>query len=392
MKKSHSFGVRRKASGWRESQEASGGIDYGPAAAIRALARGAVQRLFILSVVVILFSLFGCATLLRPAPETSTAPPSDNTAPIPESSNPYIRDTIINHASLPFDPLGKPFPFYRTHFWDTFSLGHYELRVTPEDDRPNCLGGVQMNYPKWITALSREFGYINVVEMLYWGAVLTDVMREKISLTWTGSLESSMRKALHRDFYSFYDYMDLNYAEFSWIYFERVYNKRWIVAMKNNPETGLDAFTYWKEHKKEYPVRVRLPRVDSFQYIPREGDIVVGLYNQTNYPTSYISHIMFCVKGGDDPVFAEQLEEYGYFSPYSNLINNEFDYGFEAIIRPFYPVDPALFDEFVRTPLSVYNEPIPDGSIFLAPKSKIQHHLMETMKGKDSIEAVDKTH
>jgi hypothetical protein len=130
--------------------------------------------------------------------------------------------------------------------------------------------------------------------------------------------------------------------------------------------------------------------VDSFQYIPREGDIVVGLYNQTNYPTSYISHIMFCVKGGDDPVFAEQLEEYGYFSPFSNLIKNEFDYGFEAIIRPFYPVDPSRFDEFVKTPLSSYDEPIPDGSIFMAPKAQIQQYLMETMKGKDSNEAAER--
>jgi hypothetical protein len=375
-----------------ERPNAYPGIDIGPASAILAPARQSVRHLSVFLIAVISLFLFGCATLLGPAPNAAIAPPSNAATPIPESSNPYIRDTITTHASLPFDPLGKPFPFYRTPFWDTFSLGHYELRVTPEDERPNCLGGVQMNYPKWIIALSREFGYRNAVEMLYWGVVFTDVIRNRISLTWTGSLESSMNKARHRNFYSFYDYMDLNYAEFSWVYFERAYNKRWIVAMKNNPETGLDAFSYWKQHKKEYPVRVRLPRVDSFQYIPREGDIVVGLYNQTNYPTSYISHIMFCVRGGDDPVFAEQLEEYGYFSPYSNLIKNEFDYGFEAIIRPFYPVDPSRFDEFVTTPLSAYNEPIPDGSIFLAPKSEIQRYFMETMKGKDSIEAVEKAH
>ncbi len=377
-------------SGQRRSPGHPGGIDCDPAAAIGALSRKAARGLLIFLVIAVSFSLFGCATLLGRAPKTSDAPPSDATAPIPESSNPYIRDTITTHASLPFDPLGKPFPFYRTPFWDTFSLGHYELRVTPEDERPNCLGGVQMNYPKWLIALSREYGYRNVVEMLYWGVVFTDVMRQRVSLTWTGNLESSMRNAHKRDFYSLFDYMNLNYAEFSWIYFERVYNKRWIVAMKNNPETGLDAFNYWKQHKKEYPVRVRLPRVDSFQYIPREGDIVVGLYNQTNYPTSYISHIMFCVKGGDDPVFAEQLEEYGYFSPFSNLIKNEFDYGIEAIIRPFYPVDPSRFEEFVKTPLSSYDEPIPDGSIFLAPKSNIQQYLMDTMKGKDSNEAAEK--
>jgi hypothetical protein len=311
------------------------------------------------------------------------------TAPIPESTNPYIRETIVNHSSLPFDPLGKSFPFYRSSFWDRFSLGHYELRVTPEDEKPNCLGGLQMNYPKWVIALAGEFGYSNALQMVYWGVVFTEVMRDKLSLTWSGSLESSMKKARRRNFYSFYDYMDLNNAEFSWIYFDRVYKKRWIVAIKYHPETGLDGYNYWKEHKKEYPVRVRLPRTESFAYIPREGDIVVGLYNQTNYPTNYISHIMFCVKGGEDPVFAEQLEEYGYFSPYSRLMKNEFDYGFEAIIRPFYPIDPSRFDEFTKTPLTAYNEPIPDGSIFLAPKAKIQQYLMETMTGKDKIEAVD---
>jgi hypothetical protein len=374
--------------GWFGSPKLPGEIDEGTTAITRGSVRVTSRCLLIFPIIVIFSLLAGCATLLGTTPETATTPPPDNTALIQESPNPYIRDTIITHASLPFEPLGKPFPFYRTPFWDTFSLGHYELRVTPEDERPNCLGGVQMNYPKWIIALAREFGYTNAVEMLYWGVVLTDVMKGRIALTWTGNLESSMRKARHRDFYSLYDYMDLNYAEFSWIYFERVYGKRWIVAMKSSPETGLDAFAYWKQHKQEFPVRVRLPRVDSFQYIPREGDIVVGLYNQTNYPTSYVSHIMFCVKGGDDPVFAEQLEEYGYFSPYSNLIKNEFDYGIEAIIRPFYPVDPSRFDEFVKTPLSAYDEPIPDGSIFLAPKAKIKQYLLERMKVNETIETV----
>jgi hypothetical protein len=372
------------------SRVAPGSADK-PAAVPGASLRTAARRLIVFPFVIIFPLLVGCATLLGTAPGTPAAPPPDGVGLVQESPNPYVRDTIVTFASLPFEPLGKPFPFYRTSFWDTFSLGHYELRVTPEDERPNCLGGVQMNYPKWVIALAREFGYTNAVEMLYWGVVFTDVMRGRIALSWAGNLESSMKKARHRDFYSLYDYMDLNYAEFSWIYFERVYNKRWIVAMKKNPETGLDAFTYWKEHKKEYPVRVRLPRVDSFQYIPREGDIVVGLYNQTNYPTSYISHIMFCVKGGDDPVFAEQLEEYGYFSPYSNLVKNEFDYGIEAVIRPFYPVDPSRFDEFVKTPLTSYDEPIPDGSIFLAPKALIRRHLMETMGSHGAVEALDQT-
>jgi hypothetical protein len=387
MRKTQEQGVLNRYPGRRESR--------GLIAPGMTIARGslhkATRRFLTLPVVVILPLLIGCATLLGKAPEPVTAPPPDNTGLIQESPNPYIRDTIVTHASLPFEPLGKPFPFYRTPFWDTFSLGHFELRVTPEDEKPNCLGGVQMNYPKWIIALAREFGYTNAVEMLYWGVVFTDVIRGRIELNWAGSLESSMNKARHRDFYSLYDYMDLNYAEFSWIYFERTYNKRWIVAMKKNPETGLDAFTYWKEHKKEFPLRVRLPRVDSFQYIPREGDIVVGLYNQTNYPTSYISHIMFCVKGGQDPVFAEQLEEYGYFSPYSNLVKNEFDYGIEAVIRPFYPVDPSRFDEFVKTPLTSYDEPIPDGSIFLAPKALIRQHLMETMKSYGTTEALDRS-
>ncbi len=376
--------------GRRESRVFSKSVDTGMA--VTGLPGPAVMRRFVvLPIVLILPLLVGCATLLGRPSETAATPPPDSIGLIQESPNPYIRDTIITHASLPFEPLGKEFPFYRTPFWDTFSLGHFELRVTPEDERPNCLGGVQMNYPKWVIALAREFGYANAVEMLYWGAVFTDVMRGKLELTWAGSLESSMNKARRRNFYSFYDYMDLNYAEFSWIYFERTYNKRWIVAMKKNPETGLDAFVYWKEHKKEFPVRVRLPRVDSFQYIPREGDIVVGLYNQTNYPTSYISHIMFCVKGGEDPVFAEQLEEYGYFSPYSNLIKNEFDYGIEAVIRPFYPVDPSRFDEFVKTPLTSYNEPIPDGSIFLAPKALIRQRLMETMKAPGAVGALDQS-
>jgi hypothetical protein len=346
------------------------------------------RHLFSLLTAVAVVALSGCATLIgtagkgAPPVETAVGPP-------PESPNPYVRDAIVSHTSLPFDEDGKAFPFYRAKFWDTFSLGHYELRVTPEDERPNCLGGLQMNYAKWVVALAREFGYNNALEMVYWGVVFTEVVRGKLSLNWTGSLESSMRRARHRDFYSFFDYMGLNDAEFSWIYFDRVYSKRWVVAMKRNPETGQDAYVYWKEHKKEYPVRVRLPRVDSFAYIPREGDIVVGLYNQTNYPMNYISHIMFCVKGGEDPVFAEQMEEYGLFTPYSKLMAEEFDYGFEGIIRPFYPVDPARFDEFLSTPLTAYNEPIPDGSIFLAPKSKIQHYLMETMKGREAIEAVD---
>ncbi len=392
MKKIQEEGRTRRRIGWHGSPKLPGGIEKGTAKVTSGSIRAGSRCLLVLPIIVISSLLVGCATLLGTTPETVTTPPPDSTALTQESPNPYIRDTIVTHSSLPFEPLGKAFPFYRTPFWDTFTLGHYELRVTPEDERPNCLGGVQMNYPKWIISLAREFGYTNAVEMLYWGVVFTDVMRGRIALTWTGNLDSSMRKARHRDFYSLYDYLDLNYAEFSWIYFERVYGKRWIVAMKKNPETALDAFTYWKQHKQEFPVRVRLPRVESFQYIPREGDIVVGLYNQTNYPTSYISHIMFCVKGGDDPVFAEQLEEYGYFSPYSNLIKNEFDYGIEAIIRPFYPVDPARFDEFVKTPLSTYNEPIPDGSIFLAPKAKIKQYLLETMKVNGTFESVDGSH
>jgi len=384
MRKTPRQGILDRHLGQYESNRPIGPIGGG----MPTFLRKAAHHLRILPVIAVLPILLACATLLGSAPETATVPP-DTIAPVLESPNPYVRDTIVNHASLPFDPLGKSFPFYRTPFWDTFSVGHFELRVTPEDERPNCLGGVQMNYPKWVIALAREFGYTNAVEMLYWGGIFTEVMRGKLSLTWAGSLESSMSKAHRRNFYSFYDYMDLNYAEFSWIYFERAYNKRWVVAMKKNPETGLDAFEYWKAHKKEFPVRVRLPRVDSFQYIPREGDIVVGLYNQTNYPTSYISHIMFCVKGGEDPVFAEQLEEYGYFSPYSNLVKNEFDYGIEAVIRPFYPVDPSRFDEFVRTPLTSYNEPIPDGSIFLAPKTLVKKYLMEGINGYGTTEALD---
>ena len=349
------------------------------------------RRPFFMLLIAVAFFVFpGCAALLGTM-GTKTPPPADTTAtaPIPESPNPYVRDNVINHSSLSFDPYGKPFPFYRASFWDKFSIGHYELRVTPEDERPNCLGGLQMNYPKWIIALAREFGYNNAVEMLYWGVVFTEVVRGSLTLDRAGNLESSMRTARHRDFYSFHDYMGLNNAEFSWIYFDRVYNKRWIVAMKSHPETSQDAYNYWRQYKKEYPVRVRLPRIESFAYIPREGDIVVGLYNQTNYPTSYISHIMFCVKGGEDPVFAEQLEEYGYFTPYSKLITNEFDYGFEAIIRPFYPIDPPRFDEFVSTPLTAYNEPIPDGSIFLAPKAEIREYLTQTIKGEGSNEAAD---
>lgn len=376
--------------GWHESLKSPGQTGSGPTTTISG-ARISTRLLRAVPIILIVPFLIGCATLLGKGPGSATAPSPDDARLVQESPNPYVRDTLVTHASLPFEPLGKPFPFYRAPFWDTFTVGHFELRVTPEDERPNCLGGVQMNYPKWIISLAREFGYKNAVEMLYWGVIFTDVRKGRLALTWAGSLESSMSKARRRDFYSLFDYLDLNYAEFSWIYFERTYSNRWIVAMKKNPETGLDAFAYWKEHKKEFPVRVRLPRVDSFQYIPREGDIVVGLYNQTNYPTSYISHIMFCVKGGEDPVFAEQLEEYGYFSPYSNLVKNEFDYGIEAVIRPFYPVDPSRFDEFINTPLSSYDEPIPDGSIFLAPKAQIRQYLMGAMQGYDSLEALDNT-
>jgi hypothetical protein len=52
-------------------------------------------------------------------------------------------------------------------------------------------------------------------------------------------------------------------------------------------------------------------------------------------------------------------------------------------------VEPSRFDEFLETPLSAYNEPIPDGSIFLAPKVMIKQYLLETMRGNGTIEAVD---
>lgn len=302
-------------------------------------------------------------------------------------TNPYLGDDIINHAGLPFDPMGLDFPFYRTPFWDKFTPAQFEILDT-EDEKPNCLGGLQLNYYKWIFYLSREFGYRNPVEMLYYGVVFTEVLRGDLKLTRSGSVEVSMKRARKRDFYSVFDYLGLNYAEFSWIAFERMYDKKWIVSMKYEPETDLDGFDFWKENKDALPIRVRLPAVESFKDIPREGDIVVGLYNQTNYPAHYISHILFCVEGGEDPLFAEQFERRGLFTPFSKLTAEEFDYGFEAILRPFYPVDPDRFEDFVLTPLSAYNEPIPSGSIFLAPKSMIKAYLTRHIKGDEVYEAV----
>jgi|GEM_PF-2242872 len=303
-----------------------------------------------------------------------------------ETANPYIGQDITNHASIPFDSMGVEFPFYRTSFWDDFEPRDFEILDT-DDEKPNCLGGLQLNYYKWVYHLSDEFGYQNPMEMLYYGKVFTAVKRGDVVMERAGSLSVAMKQTLKRDFYSFFDYMSLNYAEFSWIAFERMYNKRWVVAMKFDEESGLDGFNYWLENKSELPIRVRLPMIESFSYIPREGDIVVGLYNQTNYPRHYISHILFCVQGGGDPLFAEQFERHAYFKPFSLLMDEEFDYGFEAVLRPFYPVDPERFDEFVATDLSAYNEPIPDGSIFLAPKRLVQSYLLDAMKQTDVYEA-----
>ena len=303
-----------------------------------------------------------------------------------EAANPYIGQDIVNHASIPYDSMGRDFPFFRTSFWDEFEPRDFEILET-DDEKPNCLGGLQLNYHKWVYHLSGEFGYASPMEMLYYGKVFTAVKRGDVTMKRAGSLNAAMKQTLKRDFYSFFDYMSLNYAEFSWIAFERMYDKRWVVAMKYDEETGLDGFTYWLENKAELPIRVRLPMVEGFGYIPREGDIVVGLYNQTNYPRHYISHILFCVQGGDDPLFAEQFERNAYFKPFSLLMDEEFDYGFEAILRPFYPVDPEKFDEFVETDLSAYNEPIPDGSIFLAPKKMVQSYLLDAMKQTDVYEA-----
>ena len=303
-----------------------------------------------------------------------------------ETANPYIGQDITNHASIPFDSMGVEFPFYRTSFWDDFEPRDFEILDT-DDEKPNCLGGLQLNYYKWVYHLSDEFGYQNPMEMLYYGKVFTAVKRGDVVMERAGSLSVAMKQTLKRDFYSFFDYMSLNYAEFSWIAFERMYNKRWVVAMKLDEESGLDGFNYWLENKSELPIRVRLPMIESFSYIPREGDIVVGLYNQTNYPRHYISHILFCVQGGGDPLFAEQFERHAYFKPFSLLMDEEFDYGFEAVLRPFYPVDPERFDEFVATDLSAYNEPIPDGSIFLAPKRLVQSYLLDAMKQTDVYEA-----
>jgi hypothetical protein len=306
-----------------------------------------------------------------------------------EQINPYVADDITNHATISFDLLGRDFPFYRSTFWDTFTPAHFEVLET-DDEKPNCLGGLQLNYHKWLFHLAREFGYRNPVEMLYYGVVFTEVLRGELTLTRAKSVDIAMKRSRKRDFYSIFDYLGLNYAEFSWIAFERMYEKGWVVAMKFDPGSHVDGYMFWQENKDALPIRVRLPAVESFQSISREGDIVVGLYNQTNYPRHYISHILFCVKGGEDPLFAEQFERRGLFTPFSKLIAEEFDYGFEAIIRPFYPVDPDRFDEFVNTPLSSYNEPIPTGSIFLAPKSLMHTYLLRHMRGEDIEEAVGK--
>jgi len=349
--------------------------------------RRIVAPLFI--ILASLFLLAGCVSLER-AGGVDNALVEDELLryglDVGEAANPYIGSNIINHASLPYDSMGLDFPFYRTSFWDEFDPRHFEILDT-EDEKPNCLGGLQLNYHKWVYHLSEEFGYASPMEMLYYGKVFTSVKRGDVTMKRAGSLSAAMKQTLKRDFYSFFDYMSLNYAEFSWIAFERMYEKRWVVAMKYDEEMGLDGFNYWIENKDELPIRVRLPMIDSFGYIPREGDIVVGLYNQTNYPRHYISHILFCVQGGDDPLFAEQFERNAYFKPFSLLMDEEFDYGFEAILRPFYPVDPEKFDEFASTELSVYNEPIPDGSIFLAPKKMVQSYLLDAMKQTDVYEA-----
>ncbi|MBN1572682.1 MAG: hypothetical protein JW984_05730 [Deltaproteobacteria bacterium] len=342
---------------------------------------GAIIRSLIILISIAVFSS-ACTLAVKTTP-SATAPIERElqryAMGVVEKTNPYISGNIINHSSQSFDFMGKEFPFYRTPFWDKFSPAHFEILET-EDEKPNCLGGLQLNYHKWVTALAREFGYKNPVEMVYYGKVFTEVLRGKLILKNAGNVDASIVRSKKRDFYSFFDYMGLNHAEFSWIAFERMYNKRWVVAMKYDPESSVDGFDYWKNNKKDLPIRVRLPMVEGFRYIPREGDIVVGLYNQTNYPRHYISHILFCVKGGDDPLFAEQFERHGYFKAFSLLMNEEFDYGFEAILRPFYPVDPERFNEFVKTPLSAYNEPIPDGSIILAPKSSIRSYLSGHLK------------
>lgn len=337
----------------------------------------------------ILFTLAGCVSL-NATGRVDNAVVEDELLryglDVGEAANPYIGSDIINHASAPYDSMGLDFPFYRTSFWDEFEPRDFEILDT-EDEKPNCLGGLQLNYYKWVYHLSAEFGYASPMEMLYYGKVFTAVKRGEVTMKRAGSLNAAMKQTLKRDFYSFFDYMSLNYAEFSWIAFERMYEKRWAVAMKYDEETGLDGYNYWIENKDELPIRVRLPMVKSFGYIPREGDIVVGLYNQTNYPRHYISHILFCVQGGDDPLFAEQFERHAYFKPFSLLMDEEFDYGFEAILRPFYPVDPERFAEFIATDLSAYNEPIPDGSIFLAPKELVQSYLLDAMKQTDVYEA-----
>lgn len=358
--------------------------------------KGLFYPIFLCLMLLFLPVLISCASMMTTTPVSTPIEVelSRYAEGLFDETNPYLSDDIVNHASIDFDPLGKDFPFYRSTFWDNFSPRNFEVLET-DDEKPNCLGGLQLNYHKWVFYLANEFGYRNPVEMLYWGTVFTAVLRGELTLSPSGSVETSMKRSMKRAFYSFFDYMGLNYAEFSWIAFERMYDKRWVVAMKLDPESGANGFDYWKENKKELPIRVRLPMIESFQYIPREGDIVVGLYNQTNYPRHYISHILFCVNGGGggvegdevDPLFAEQFERRGLFTPFSNLMDHEFDYGFEAILRPFYPVDPDHFDTFVNTPISAFNEPIPDGSIFLAPKSRIKSYLQGHMHGDDLLEA-----
>jgi hypothetical protein len=82
-----------------------------------------------------LFLIFGCVTLGTQPGDTVGLEGglSPHAEIIDENINPYLADTIINNASLPFDPMGVEFPFYRTTFWDNFTPAHFEVLETEDD-------------------------------------------------------------------------------------------------------------------------------------------------------------------------------------------------------------------------------------------------------------------
>jgi hypothetical protein len=281
-----------------------------------------------------------------------------------DNNNPYTKEKIAFQNTIPFNPKGKSIPYFKSRFWDKFSIRDYTILY---GSQPNCLGGLQLNYPKWLSELSQEFGYDHSKEMLDWGIAFTVSLKRK-----QGEVFSSLE---NRYTLTIGDHLNWSNAGNAWSAFDRMYKRKWISAIKYHLLTGLNGYQIWEDNKTEIIASRRLPIVDQFRRIVREGDIIVAFYDRTQYSSKYITHILFCIKGGQNPVFAEQMENEAFFSTYSDLLETKFSFGFEAVVRPFIPLDSASFDDFTKTPLSSFNEPIPDGSVFLAHKELIARFL-----------------